>query len=297
MQVDNPDLFPESVVSLPRLGWRLQRLEVCNWGTFNRKVFLMSPEGGWTLLVGENGSGKSTAVDALRTLLVPPRIVKDSYNDASGATKGKDRTRRSYILGAWASEGQEDSARGVTKYLRTEQDISTLLAVFSNARLKKSVTLAQLLWLSGTAVHDLFAISQGDRSIKDDMSDLGAGLVRDFKTKLEKRNFEVYKSFSGYAARFTGLMGIPSEEALQVFNQAIGVKDVAEVEYAGVCRQPNEPGALSGRPARLERTQTMSVLDTLRKGFGYLLMSMGVSSPARKAKPAPKPAPKPESGQ
>jgi hypothetical protein len=41
----------------------------------------------------------------------------------------------------------------------------------------------------------------------------------------------------------------------------------------------------------------MSVLDTLRKGFGYLLMSMGVSSPARKAKPAPKPAPKPESGQ
>jgi hypothetical protein len=44
----------------------------------------------------------------------------------------------------------------------------------------------------------------------------------------------------------------------------------------------------------------MSVLDTLRKGFGYLLMSMGVSSPAKKrktlAKPAPKPGPKPESG-
>jgi hypothetical protein len=50
-----------------------------------------------------------------------------------------------------------------------------------------------------------------------------------------------------------------------------------------------------------ERNKSMSVLDSLRKGFGYLLMSMGVSSPAKKRKPAakpiPKPAPKPESGQ
>ncbi|MGA2538810.1 MAG: hypothetical protein ABSF53_22580 [Terracidiphilus sp.] len=39
----------------------------------------------------------------------------------------------------------------------------------------------------------------------------------------------------------------------------------------------------------------MSVLGSLRKGFGFLLMSFGVSRPATKAKPAPKPAPKPES--
>ncbi len=35
----------------------------------------------------------------------------------------------------------------------------------------------------------------------------------------------------------------------------------------------------------------MSLLDTLRKGFGFLLLSFGVSSPAKKPKPAPKPAP------
>ena len=33
----------------------------------------------------------------------------------------------------------------------------------------------------------------------------------------------------------------------------------------------------------------MSFVDVLRKGFGYVLMSMGVSSPAAK-KPRPKPA-------
>ncbi len=41
----------------------------------------------------------------------------------------------------------------------------------------------------------------------------------------------------------------------------------------------------------------MSILDSLRKGLGFLLMSMGVSSPAKKAKPAPKPTSKPESRQ
>ena len=38
----------------------------------------------------------------------------------------------------------------------------------------------------------------------------------------------------------------------------------------------------------------MSVLDSLRKGFGFLLMSFGISSPAKKTRPTVKPAPKPE---
>jgi len=40
----------------------------------------------------------------------------------------------------------------------------------------------------------------------------------------------------------------------------------------------------------------MSVLDSLRKGFSFLLMSMGVSAPAKKTKSVPKPAQKPDSG-
>lgn len=41
----------------------------------------------------------------------------------------------------------------------------------------------------------------------------------------------------------------------------------------------------------------MSLLDSLRKGFGFLLLSFGVSSPTKKAKPAPKTSPKSEPGQ
>jgi hypothetical protein len=38
----------------------------------------------------------------------------------------------------------------------------------------------------------------------------------------------------------------------------------------------------------------MSVLDSLRKGLGFVLMSMGISRPARKPRPVVKPAPAPK---
>jgi hypothetical protein len=40
----------------------------------------------------------------------------------------------------------------------------------------------------------------------------------------------------------------------------------------------------------------MSVMNMLRKGFGYFLLSMGVSRPAAKPKPESKPAPKASGG-
>ena len=41
----------------------------------------------------------------------------------------------------------------------------------------------------------------------------------------------------------------------------------------------------------------MSMLDSLRKGFNFLLMSIGISSPAKKPRPVAKPAAKPKAGQ
>jgi hypothetical protein len=41
----------------------------------------------------------------------------------------------------------------------------------------------------------------------------------------------------------------------------------------------------------------MSLRDSLRQGLHLFLLSMGISSPARKPKPAAKPASKPNPGQ
>jgi len=56
-------------------GFRLQRLEVFNWGTFDGRVWTLSPDGRNALLTGDIGSGKSTLVDAVTTLLVPAQRI------------------------------------------------------------------------------------------------------------------------------------------------------------------------------------------------------------------------------
>jgi len=41
----------------------------------------------------------------------------------------------------------------------------------------------------------------------------------------------------------------------------------------------------------------MSLLDSLRKGFNFFLLAMGVSAPAKKQNSASKPVSKPQDGQ
>ncbi|WP_306476599.1 ATP-binding protein [Methyloversatilis sp.] len=77
-------------------GFRLARLEVFNWGTFDSRVWTLQLDGKNGLLTGDIGSGKSTLVDAITTLLVPANRI--AYNKAAGADS-KERTLRSYVLG------------------------------------------------------------------------------------------------------------------------------------------------------------------------------------------------------
>ena len=57
-----------------------------------------------SLLTGDIGSGKSTLVDAVTTLLLPANRI--AYNKAAGA-ESKERTLRSYVLGHYKSERNE----------------------------------------------------------------------------------------------------------------------------------------------------------------------------------------------
>jgi len=102
------------------------------------------------MLVGVNGTGKSTAADALRTLLVPP--VRATYNDSSIDHKLKhtrrDRTKKTYIRGAYGSSSQEDSATALTQFLRPGWGRSSRMA----ERICSSQTRATL-WAPKTSRH------------------------------------------------------------------------------------------------------------------------------------------------
>ena len=190
---------------------------------------MLEPRGGWALLVGDNGSGKSTAVDALRTLLVPPRIL--NYNDASGdgrRTPGRDRTRRSYIRGAWASSSTIDSTSPSTQYLRDSGALSAIAAVFTDACRQTSATLAQILWEHEDQVRELYAVSHGCRSLRDLIA--AHGNTADIKRAARRENWEVEESFTAYAERMRNLLHIPGDKALEVFNRAIGMKEVSDID-------------------------------------------------------------------
>ena len=69
-------------IASPMAGFRLQCLEVLNWGTFNKVRWQIQPGGYNALLTGDIGSGKSTLVDALTCLLVPHNKIV--FNKAAG---------------------------------------------------------------------------------------------------------------------------------------------------------------------------------------------------------------------
>jgi uncharacterized protein YPO0396 len=186
-------------------GYRLDRLELWNWGTFHDQVEVLEPRSGWALLVGDNGSGKSTAIDALRTLLVPPRML--NYNDASvdgRRAPGRDRTRRSYIRGAWASSSTIDSTAPTTQYLREPGALSGIVAVFTDARHNTSITLAQILWEHDEQARELYAVSRGRRSLRDLIG--GQENTADIRRTARRNNWEIEDSFTAYAERMRGLL-------------------------------------------------------------------------------------------
>jgi uncharacterized protein YPO0396 len=210
-------------------GFRLERLELWNWGTFHGQAQTLEPGGDWALLVGDNGSGKSTAIDALRTLLVPPRIL--NYNDASGDGRrpsGRDRTRRSYVRGAWASSSTVDSTAPTTQHLREAGTLSAIAAVFTDGRRQLSATLAQVLWEHEEQVREVYAVAPGRRSLSDLIE--GHANTSEIRRAARRNGWQVEDSFSAYAERMRSLLHIPGDKALEVFNRAIGMKEVSDID-------------------------------------------------------------------
>jgi uncharacterized protein YPO0396 len=212
------DMRPE------RPGFRLQRLEVFNWGTFDSsdgRIHRFEPHGRTSLLVGQNGSGKSTLVDAILTLLVDSRTR--NYNVAAGAKK-TERTPKSYIKGAFDRTADESQA-SVVRYLRPKgNNLTALSAVFRDEQLGKVFTLTQVLYLKGDASDDkVYAIADEEHELKDDLAGLvKSDEVREHLKRCGYQTTKVYVEYLGWLRKRTGMRG----KAVHMFNQTVHVKDI-----------------------------------------------------------------------
>ncbi|WP_232063024.1 ATP-binding protein [Undibacterium sp. KW1] len=208
-------------------GFRLHRLEVLNWGTFDKKVWTLHLDGKNGLLTGDIGSGKSTLVDAITTLLVPTQ--KAAYNKAAGADS-RERNLRSYVLGYFKSERNEVSGTARPVSLRKDNSYSVILAVFRNAGFDQTVTLAQMFWMKephGQPAR-FFVGAEKELSIAADFGNFDAD-VNKLRKRLRASGADVEESFSKYAAWFRRRFGIENEQAMELFHQTVSMKSVGNL--------------------------------------------------------------------
>ncbi len=208
-------------------GFRLARLEVFNWGTFDARVWSLELAGRNGLLTGDIGSGKSTLVDAVTTLLVPSQRI--AYNKAAGAD-ARERSLRSYVLGHYKSERNEASGSAKPVALRDQNSYSVILGVFHNAGFDQTVTLAQVFWMKDAfgQPERFYAVAEKPLSLVADFSHFGTDIAQ-LRKRLRKNGVEVFDTFPPYGAFFRRRFGIESEQALELFLQTVSMKSVGNL--------------------------------------------------------------------
>ncbi|TWJ32501.1 ATP-binding protein [Geobacter argillaceus] len=208
-------------------GFRLHCLELYNWGTFDGRVWALHPDGKTSLLTGDIGSGKSTLVDAVTTLLVPAHRV--AYNKAAGADS-KERSLRSYVLGHYKSERNEVSGTVKPVALRDHNSYSVILGVFHNAGYSQTVTLAQVFWMKDAVAQParFFVCAERAMSIAADFAQFGTDIAQ-LRKKLRGLGADVHDTFPPYGSWFRRRFGIENEQALELFHQTVSMKSVGNL--------------------------------------------------------------------
>lgn len=208
-------------------GFRLKRLEVFNWGTFHGRIWTLVLDCRNGLLTGDIGSGKSTLVDAVTTLLVPAHRI--AYNKAAGADS-KERTLRSYVLGHYKSERNDVTGTAKPVSLRDHNSYSVVLGVFHNAGYDQTVTLAQVFWMKEAQGQParFFVGAERDLSIAADFAHFGSDIAQ-LRKKLRGLGAEIEDSFPKYGAWFRRRFGIENDQALELFHQTVSMKSVGNL--------------------------------------------------------------------
>jgi uncharacterized protein YPO0396 len=221
---------PPQGMLFAREQFRMVRLQVFNWGTFSGLHDIAISERGF-LFVGRSGTGKSTLLDAISALLVPPQWI--DFNAAREAERtGRDRSLASYIRGAWAEQKNGGLGEITTQYLRPGITWSALALTYRNS-VGRAVSLVQVFWLRGTGsassdVRRHYLIFE--RAF--DLREMEAFGEWNFDLRRLKQAFpEAFsrESFRPYGERFCQLLGIDSENALRLLHKTQSAKNLGDL--------------------------------------------------------------------
>lgn len=254
-----------------QIGFRLQYMELLNWGTFNKDIWKIAPNGNNSLLTGSIGSGKSTLVDALTCLIVPHHKI--NFNKAAGAEKN-ERSLATYIKGEYKNTKNElISTKGSAVTLRykdvADTTFSVILANFSNKGYSSNITLAQVFWIENDKTQKLLIISNKPLTIREHFSNIEN--ARELRKRMKLLPFVEYEgdSFTEYSQKFRHLFGMNSDKAIDLFYQTVSMKSVSSLTSFV-------------RDQMLERTEIKTQLEELKKRFEDLNRAYKAVQEARK---------------
>jgi uncharacterized protein YPO0396 len=246
-----------------QIGFRLDYMELLNWGTFNNRIWQIALNGNNSLLTGGIGSGKSTIVDALTCLIVPHNKI--TFNKAAGA-ENKERTLESYIRGEYKNTKSEynditEKRKGKPVGLRYDNEnnmtFTVILANFHNVGYSSNITLAQVFWIENEKVHKLLIISTKALRIKKTFENIED--IKILKQRIKSLSNIEYSgdNFSDYSQKFRREFGMNSEKAIDLFYQTVSMKSVSSLTSFV-------------REQMLEQTDVKTQIDDLKKRFDDL---------------------------
>jgi uncharacterized protein YPO0396 len=206
-------------------SYLLSRLDLYNWGPFARRHQVEIDAQG-SAIIGATGSGKTTLVDALMTLI----CERPKYNLASTGGHESDRDLVSYIRGKTGEGNNADDSH----IARSGKTVSAIAASFGNGH--KTLQIAALLWLdsSSSALSDLKRLWVFNHSEDQDLNNL-LELHHQGGAKAVKRqakftpNLNAYDSKKAYLAQLRRFFEV-GENAFTLLNRAAGLKQLNSID-------------------------------------------------------------------
>ena len=262
---------------------RLARIQVYNWGTFSGYHDLPVPRDG-LLLTGPSGSGKSSLLDALSAVLVPPRNLRFNAAAQDSTTGDHSRSVLSYVRGAYRRSADEITGEVVTDYLRSGATRSGVALTFTRLDPGETITLVKLFHArqgstSANSVSQTQLLVEGDIALTGLMEYLTNGIDRQALSRdLEGRaaRFERYEAF---AARFRRRLGLSGEVAQRLLHRTQSAKNLTSLDTLLRDFMLDEPDTFAMAAAAVEQSagwgRQMAV--TSRGLRGYLVVKTGTA--------------------
>lgn len=216
-------------------SYYLRRVEVFNWGGFSGFHRADIHRRG-TAIIGGTGSGKTTLVDALMTLLT----ARPSYNLASTGGHESDRDLIGYIRGQ-SGMGEDSVARAgktvtaVAAYFQPCTASAAQSGLFEDMDVPSMIALGAVFWIDSTSNqpkdrHDLWLFAADGSTLRDWLQAFEQGGKRALKQRAKAHDaFFAYDSKSSYLSKIQNFFEA-GDNAFRLLNRAVGLKQLNSID-------------------------------------------------------------------